>query len=281
MRTQFRQMFLATALALTAASWVSSAAAEAAIKSMEDVRQEAQIWTTYALSPYLRSSDLAVSVRDGRAVLSGTVEEGVSKDLAEQIALGVSGIKSLDNNIEVKPDYVAAGKSDARSFGEYVDDASINAAVKSKLLWSKYADGLATNVDTKNGNVSLRGTADSGAAKELAGRLARNTHGVLKVDNQLTVKEADKAEKPVKAEKAQPDHAAKGTETADTWITTKVKSTFMYSSNVDSSAISVTTSKGVVDLSGKVESGAERALAIEIAQNLRGVKSVTSDNLTF
>jgi osmotically-inducible protein OsmY len=66
---------------------------------------------------------------------------------------------------------------------------------------------------------------------------------------------------------------------SDTWITTKVKSTFMYSSNVDGSDIDVSTSSGVVTLSGKLESGAERALAIELAQNVRGVKSVQAKNL--
>ena len=66
----------------------------------------------------------------------------------------------------------------------------------------------------------------------------------------------------------------------DGWITTKVKSTFMCSSNVDGSDISVSTDKGIVTLSGKVDSGAERALAIELAQNVRGVNSVNSKALT-
>ena len=67
---------------------------------------------------------------------------------------------------------------------------------------------------------------------------------------------------------------------SDGWITTKVKSTYMYSSNVDGSDIAVNTDKGIVTLSGKVDSGAERALAIELAQNVRGVKSVYSKALT-
>ncbi|MBU2114035.1 MAG: hypothetical protein KKE94_09730 [Gammaproteobacteria bacterium] len=32
-----------------------------------NARQEAQIWTTYALSPYLRANNLSVSVQDGKA----------------------------------------------------------------------------------------------------------------------------------------------------------------------------------------------------------------------
>lgn len=59
---------------------------------------------------------------------------------------------------------------------------------------------------------------------------------------------------------------------ADSWITTKVKSTYMYSSNVDSVDISVSTLDGVVSLKGEVNGGPERALAVELAKNIRGVK---------
>jgi osmotically-inducible protein OsmY len=68
---------------------------------------------------------------------------------------------------------------------------------------------------------------------------------------------------------------------ADSWITTKVKSTLMYSSNVESNDISASTDSGIVTLSGTVDSGAERDLAIELAQNVRGVKSVEAKALTF
>jgi len=68
---------------------------------------------------------------------------------------------------------------------------------------------------------------------------------------------------------------------ADGWITTKVKSTYMYSSNVDSDDIGVTTLNGVVSLDGQVSSGPERALAIELAKNIHGVKSVTATDLSF
>jgi osmotically-inducible protein OsmY len=68
---------------------------------------------------------------------------------------------------------------------------------------------------------------------------------------------------------------------SDSWITTKVKSTLLYSSNVVGSDIAVTTKMGVVSLDGKVSSGAERSLAIELAKNVRGVKAVNSTALKF
>lgn len=276
MYMQSRNLLLAAGVALALGSGVMNTGAMAAdtvSNEVTEARQETQIWTTYALSPYLRANDLKVKVQDGKATLTGTVEEGVNKDLAKQIALGVSGIKQVDNNIVVKSDYKPADKSTSRSYGEAMDDASITASVKSKLMWSRYADGLTTDVDTKNGKVTLTGTADSDAEKELAKSLALNTKGVASVDNRLVVK-ANKAEAKVA------DKDSKH-EIADTWITTKVKSTYGYSSNVNGSDISVSTVNGIVTLSGKMDSGTERALAIELARNVRGVKSVNSSALTM
>jgi hyperosmotically inducible protein len=61
-------------LAIAFGGWIGSACAvEPPAKSLTDVRQETQIWTTYALSPDLLLYDLKVSGRDGKAVLCGTV----------------------------------------------------------------------------------------------------------------------------------------------------------------------------------------------------------------
>jgi hyperosmotically inducible periplasmic protein len=266
---QKRNLLLVSAVAAA----IAGAAFANAKPSQEviEARQESQIWTTYALSPYLRANDLKVTVHEGKATLTGNVAEGVNKDLAKQIALGVDGIKSVDNKIEVVPNYKSPAQSADRSYGEVVDDASITSAVKSKLLWSRYADGLSANVDTTRGKVKLSGTANSTEAKEAAGKLAMNTHGVHGVSNQLVVE----AGKPAAVAKTE------STDISDGWITTKVKSTYMYSNNVSGSDIAVSTNAGIVTLTGKMDSGAERALAIELARNVKGVKSVDSTSLTM
>src|SRR4249919_448429 len=275
MYKQSRKLLLASGIALAMAS--GAAAATATSQDVTEARQESQIWTTYALSPYLRANDLKVSVHEGKATLTGKVDESVNKDLAKQIALGVDGIKDVDNQIVVQADYVPRARSSAdRSYGEVIDDATITSAVKSKLVWSKNTEGLATNVDTKRGKVSLMGTADSKATKDLAGRLAMDTRGVVAVDNQLVVSTPKSS--VANTAKSSTQDAEHGM--SDGWITTKVKSTFMLSSNVAGSDISVSTDKGIVTLSGKVDSGAERALAIELAQNVKGVNSVNSKALT-
>jgi osmotically-inducible protein OsmY len=275
MHTQSRKLILASGITLAMVMFNGTAAAKSMSQDINNARQEVQIWTTYALSPHLRSNDIKVSVENGKATLTGTVEEDVNKDLAKQIALGVSGIKEVDNQIVVQADYVAPAQSSGRSYGEMVDDATITAAVKSKLLWSKHAEGMATEVETKSGKVTLQGTVDSDEAKNIANSLAMNTRGVVSVDNKLKVDSSMR--KAVNDDKSTTGDT--GQAIADTWITTKVKSTFMYSNNVHSSDISVSTRNGIVTLTGKVDSAVEKALAIKLAQNVRGVKSVDSSNL--
>jgi hyperosmotically inducible protein len=263
------------ALMLAAVSF-SATAADTISQDVVDARQEAQIWTTYALNPYLRANDLNVTVRSGKATISGNVDEGAEKDLAKQIALGVSGVKDVDNKIIVQPDYVEPTESSSRSYGQIIDDATIVAAIKSKLTWSKQTSGLSTEISSKAGIVTLTGTANSAASKTMAGRLAQSTRGVVSVDNQLAV-----TGKPTIAETAKNTAHEANVAVSDSWITTKVKSTLLYSSNVNSSGINVKTNAGIVTLSGKASSGAERALAIELAKNVRGVKSVSSKALVI
>lgn len=277
----------AIALALASASGAAlagekcdEAKAGAPSQNVAEARQESQIQTTYSLSPYLRAGDLEVSVEDGTATLTGTVAEDVDSALAQQIALGVTGIDNVDNQINVDAGYTPSpAKSAERSFGEVVDDATITTTVKSKLLWGKSTKGLQMDVDTQRGKVTLNGAAESVAAKELAGRIALNTDGVESVDNRLIV-DASTPKSTSEHMDANSGHDMSEA-VADSWITTKVKSTFMYSSNVESNDISASTDSGVVTLSGTVDSDAEKDLAIELAQNVRGVKSVDAEALTF
>jgi hyperosmotically inducible periplasmic protein len=232
-----------------------------------EARLESQIWTTFALSPYLRATDIKVSVRDGVATLTGNVTEGVNKELAEQIARGVEGIKSVENQLNVTP--VQNASPALRGFGDTVDDASIVLVVKSKLGWSRHAGGLDVKVESMQGRVKLAGLANCQDAKDMAAKIARTTLGVRSIDNQILV-DAGKASATMDD----------GSDFGDAWITMKVKATFLYSSKVHGSEIEVSTHDGNVRLAGHVESGAARALAAELARNVRGVKNVDTSSLT-
>jgi len=67
--------------------------------------------------------------------------------------------------------------------------------------------------------------------------------------------------------------------TGDAWITTKVKSELASAKNVKSTDISVTTTEGVVALSGTVTSTKQNHV-IHITKQVKGVKSVDASALT-
>lgn len=63
----------------------------------------------------------------------------------------------------------------------------------------------------------------------------------------------------------------------DATITTKVKARFVENKQVDASAISVETLKGMVMLSGFAKSEAERSTAESLARGVKGVTGVTNN----
>ena len=63
----------------------------------------------------------------------------------------------------------------------------------------------------------------------------------------------------------------------DTFITTKVKAELVNDPVVKATEVNVETFKGVVQLSGFVSSQAAANKAVEIARNVKGVKSVKND----
>ncbi len=66
---------------------------------------------------------------------------------------------------------------------------------------------------------------------------------------------------------------------SDTWITSKVKASFLADDSISGLDIKVETNQGVVALSGVVPSDAERDLAVEKAKAIKGVKAVSADGL--
>ncbi len=268
-----RRLTLGAGLTLLLAACGNSALADPVSQSLIDARQERQIWTTYALSPYLRANNLTVLVQNGRVRLTGTVAEEAQRDLATEIALAVGGIHEVNDQIIVRSGYVPTPKDGERSYGEVIDDAGVTSEVKSKIAWSKSSGALRALVDTQRGTVRLRGLADSQTAKDFAGHLAGTTRGVTAVDNQLTVTNGPLS--TLEGSGTRPPG-----QTDDNWITAKVKSTLLYS-NASVSNIAVSTTGGDVTLTGKAKNSAERALGIELAQDVRGVRSVNSQGYTF
>jgi len=71
--------------------------------------------------------------------------------------------------------------------GEYTDDATITAKVKTDLYKDPLVKGTEVNVTTMKGVVQLSGFIDSQQAKDRAGDIARSVKGVVDVHNDLVL----------------------------------------------------------------------------------------------
>lgn len=74
-----------------------------------------------------------------------------------------------------------------KTAGQNVDDASITASVKSRLVADKAANLTRVDVDTNNGTVYLNGTVDTPEQKAKAEQLAWQAKGVKTVVNNLQI----------------------------------------------------------------------------------------------
>lgn len=82
----------------------------------------------------------------------------------------------------------ARSMADRQKAGEYVDDSTITAKVKSALLAKKGVSSADISVETYHGVVQLSGFVDTADQVRLAGKTALGVGGVKEVKNNLNVK---------------------------------------------------------------------------------------------
>jgi osmotically-inducible protein OsmY len=112
----------------------------------------------------------------------------------------------------------------------------------------------------------LQGVADSAAQKELTTEYAKDIDNVKSVNNQMTI-----AKTPVT-----PD-ATVGDKIDDASITAQVKSSLLSHSSTSALHTSVSTTDGVVTLSGIAKNDAEKSLVTKLATDINGVTSVINN----
>jgi hyperosmotically inducible protein len=124
-----------------------------------------------------------VSVKDGIVTLTGVASSDAQKELTEEYAKDIEGVKGVKNEIKVSP------QPPSRSLSETIDDGSITAQVKSTLLTHRSTSALKTKVSTRDGVVAIGGEAKNQAEKDLITKLTSDIHGVKSVANNMEVKE--------------------------------------------------------------------------------------------
>lgn len=187
-------------LTLSTALFLGSAglSAQGGLERFQGEAREAwltgKVETVLTLNEKLNPFVIDTDVIGDTVVLSGTVSSEVDKALAAELALGVSGVAEVENQLQVtgEPGIVERSTAQLRESGDnlmqWVSDATTTATIKTRLLADAETEGLTIDVDTSQDVVTLRGEVASEAERMLAEQIALNSVSDREVVNQLMVK---------------------------------------------------------------------------------------------
>ncbi|WP_414660594.1 BON domain-containing protein [Horticoccus sp. 23ND18S-11] len=193
-----------------------------------------------------------VKARDGVVTLTGTVQDSGDKALAADTVENLPGVVGVTNEIKIKSDHPERS------------DSWMALKVRSRLLVKGNVSATNTKVAVNEGIVTLSGTADTLAQKELTAEYASDIDGVKSVKNDIMVKDS-------------PAGTTVGEKIDDASITSQLKYALLSHKSTSALKTKVVTNDGVVVITGEAGSDAEKALVTKLATDVRGVKSVTND----
>jgi osmotically-inducible protein OsmY len=187
-------------------------------------------------------------------------------------------------------------------------DAGVTTKVKAKFAADEVVKAYQIDVDTRDHVVTLSGEVESGAAKQRALSLARQSEGVRDVIDHIHVGQGTAAlpgehnaaptsgqldrdrllpsDRPAEAgheigdatrdvaEKTKAAARDAGEALTDGTITAAVKSRLVANAAADALKINVDTTDHVVTLAGTVPSAADKAAALRAARETKGVREV-------
>jgi len=217
-----------------------------------DNKIEAAAKDSYNLHVVLQDK-VKADASNGIVTLTGTVLDKDQKALAADTVDGLPGVVRVDNQVTI------AGGEPEHS------DGWIAFKLRSLLLVRANVSATNTHVEVHGGAVTLSGSADTVAQKELTEEYAKEVDGVQSVTNNLTVAP------PAPVSPTMRDQVD------DASITTQVKLALLGNRATSMVKTKVATHEGVVTLSGEAENAAARDLAGRLALRVRGVVSVTNE----
>lgn len=247
---------------LVIASLLSSPVGQV-VTGVEDSTITARIEALYLLDQHLSPLNINTTTRGGHVMLSGSVNDEVQRELAEDLALGVLGVRFVDNQLVVINTVV--GEKEQRSWSQRVQDRAVTAAVRGRMLGSGEFKGLKVGITTLNNVVTLFGVVPTEAHVESMISIASDTKGVSDVVNQLTVRTKDDAYDAVRGT---------GRQMSDEWLESRVSASIMLNRHLNLRELDVEVDDGICMLSGTVDSEEKRILAEEVAQNTQGITEV-------
>lgn len=247
-----KTMFPLTLAAVVSTMLLSSPLGRAADT---DARIETAAAKSYVFKTYLKDDAIKTDAKNGVVTLTGTVADPSHKSLAENTVASLPGVKSVDNQLLV------SGEQPVEH-----SDAWIGLKVKTALLFHRNVRATKTDVNVRDGIVTLSGEASSQAQKELTTEYAKDIDNVKSVNNEMTIAKTPSA----------PD-ATMGDKIDDASITAQVKAALLSHRSTSAIHTGVSTTDGVVTLTGVAKNDAEKSLVTKLATDIDGVISVVNN----
>lgn len=148
----------------------------------------AEIRARMAADPTVNFSEIEVATDKKVVTLTGNLNSAAEKDRALEIARSARGVANVVDMISVRTGNMTGNAPEPdRTLGEHIDDATITAAVKTRLLDDPQVKGLKIDVDTREGVVFLTGNVPSQKERDRAVEVARGTENVKDVKPNLVV----------------------------------------------------------------------------------------------
>jgi hyperosmotically inducible protein len=124
-----------------------------------------------------------VDVKDGLVTLHGEVDSQAEKALTAEYVKDIDGVKDVDNKMTL----ATAPKSERKTIKEFIDDASIKSQIKLALLLHRGTNAFRASISVNRGVVTVSGMAKNAAEKELVSKRIEDIHGVVSIDNRMTI----------------------------------------------------------------------------------------------
>jgi osmotically-inducible protein OsmY len=161
--------------------------------AINDAWLHGKLESALLFNEHLDSFAIDTDVKNSTAYLRGAVESDIDRDLAGEIAKSIKGVSAVENELVVDKKKAAMSRdSDAakerQGFKQSVSNATLTARIKTQLLMNGNTGGMAIDVDSDQGSVTLSGEVKSDEEKDLAMKLAENTSGATSVTDRLVVK---------------------------------------------------------------------------------------------
>jgi hyperosmotically inducible protein len=172
----FKILTFSTLLAVAAGPVLAD---KTAGEMVDDSLIQANVKTRIMAEDFGEGAGVNLETRKGVVQLGGFVDDVENGRKLAEVAAGVEGVRSVDNQLHAK--------RGERSAGRAIDDGVASTRVKSAIASADFGDGVAINVDTWNGVMLLTGFADTLESKLRAGDLAAADKNVDDVINGIYV----------------------------------------------------------------------------------------------